>query len=83
MAFAPPANNAGLPIPAMPVNPPTLSDIMNTKDYVERLIQSKGKSPVPAERHQLIWVRFQQLALISVPQTTKSALLSCTIMKAS
>jgi hypothetical protein len=83
MAFAPPTNNAGLPIPAMPANPPTLSNITNTKDYVERLIQSKGTSPVPAERHQLIWVRFQQLAPISVPQTKKSALLSYTTTKAS
>ena len=83
MAFAPPANNAGLPVPAIPANPPTLSDITNTKDYVGRLIQSKGRYPLPAERHQLIWVRFQLLALQFVPQTTRLALLSCTIMKVS
>ena len=46
MAFAPPANNAGVPIPAIPANPPTLSDITNSKDYVVRLIQSKGKLSV-------------------------------------
>ena len=38
MAFAPPANNAGIPTPAIPANSPSLSDIMNTRDYVERLI---------------------------------------------
>lgn len=47
--FAPPAKNAGLPIPAMPANPPTLSDIRNTKDYVERLIQSKDDEIGAAE----------------------------------
>jgi len=49
MAFAPPANNAGLPVPVIPANPPTLSDITNIKDYVERLIQSKGEYPLSAE----------------------------------
>ena len=43
MALAPPANNAGLPIPAIPADPPTLSDIVTTKDYVKRLIKSKGR----------------------------------------
>ena len=43
MAFALPANNAGLPIPEIPANPPSLSDIANTRDYVERLILPKGK----------------------------------------
>jgi hypothetical protein len=43
MALAPPANNAGLPTPAIPAHPPTFSDITNTKDYVQRLIKSKGK----------------------------------------
>lgn len=47
MAFAPPANIAGVAIPAIPANPPSLSDITNTKDYVQRLIQSKGKWPLP------------------------------------
>ena len=49
MAFAPPGNNAGLPAPIMPANPPTLYDIINSKDYVQRLIKSKGESPFPAE----------------------------------
>ena len=49
MAFAPPANNAGLPIPEISANPPSLSDITNIKDYVERLIQSKGKCLFPAD----------------------------------
>ena len=57
MAFAPPANNAGLPIPEISANPPSLSDITNIKDYVERLIQS---SVFPcwcssAERDLLNW----------------------------
>jgi hypothetical protein len=43
MAFAPPANIVGVPIPEIPDNPPTFSDITNTKDYVKRLIRSKGK----------------------------------------
>ena len=38
--FVAPANNAGLPIPAWF---PSLSDITNTKDYVEQLIPSEGK----------------------------------------
>ena len=46
MAFAPPTNNTGIPIPAIPANPPSLTDIMNTRDYVERLILSKGKCPL-------------------------------------
>jgi len=83
MAFAPPANNAGLPVPVIPANPPTLSDITNIKDYVERLIQSKGEYPLSAERHQLIWVRFQLLVPQLVPQTMRLALPSCTIMKVS
>jgi hypothetical protein len=73
MAFEPPANNAGVPIPAIPDNPPSLSDITNTKDYVERLIQSKGKCPLPdrkLEWDELICVpsRFQQLVLKFMPQ---------------
>jgi hypothetical protein len=84
MAFAPPANNAGLPVPAIPANPPTLSDITNTKDYVERLIQFKGKCPsLLNDTVELIWIRLQQLALQLVPQTTRLALRSCTIMKVS
>jgi hypothetical protein len=43
MALVPPVNNAGLPIPAIPANPPSLSDIANARDYLERLILSKGK----------------------------------------
>jgi hypothetical protein len=83
MAFAPPANNAGLPVPAIPANPPILSNITNTKDYVQRLIQSKGKYPLTAERRQLIWVRIQPLALRFAPQTTRLAPPSCTVMKVS
>jgi hypothetical protein len=47
MALAPPANNAGVPIPAIAANPPSLSDITNIKNYVERLTQSKGKCLLP------------------------------------
>jgi hypothetical protein len=52
MALAPPANNAGVPVPAIPANPPSLSDITNNKFYVERLIQAKGKCPLPGPDHE-------------------------------
>jgi len=43
MAFAPPpANNVGVAIPAIPADPPSLTDITNTKEYVERLVLSKA-----------------------------------------
>jgi hypothetical protein len=90
MAFAPPHNNAGVPIPAMPANPPSLSDITISKDYVERLIKSKGKCQC---RLQVInlndhddetdWVKFQHLAPKFTQQKMRLAQRSCTFMKLS
>jgi outer membrane murein-binding lipoprotein Lpp len=41
MALVPPPNTAGVVLPANPQQPPTLVDISNSKEYVERLALSK------------------------------------------
>lgn len=41
MALVPPPNAAGVIPPANPQNPPTLGDITNSKEYIERLALSK------------------------------------------
>jgi hypothetical protein len=66
MAFAPPHNDAGVLIPPVPANPPSLFDITNSKDYVQRLIKSKGKCLCPC---RVLVVNLADLGSISASRS--------------
>jgi hypothetical protein len=58
-ALAPSLNGAGVPLPPNPENPPSLIDITNAKEYVDRLSFSKGQPSNSA--HTILLIRFRIL----------------------
>ena len=65
MALVPPPNAAGIIPPADPQDPPMLSDITNSKEYVARLHHSKSSTNLfanPAvETDELQNIKYQVL----------------------
>ena len=56
-------NGAGVPLPPNPANPPSLIDITNAKEYVDRLFFSKGQPSNSA--HTILLIRFQILITVA------------------